>query len=64
MVMEEMLDLIEKIELKVKLIERYTMEKEAMEKKLYALCHKLRNKNQLEIWERTWDCLIWAVNRQ
>lgn len=48
---DEMLDLIEKIEKKEKLIEQYTIEKQSMERKLYALCHKLRNKDQLEIWK-------------
>lgn len=48
---DELIDLIAKIEQKAKLIEQFTYEKNAMEKKLYALARKAReDKRQLEIW--------------
>lgn len=49
--MDEIIDLIAKIEMKAKLIQQYTYEKEAMERKLYALARKAReDKRQLEIF--------------
>lgn len=49
--MDEITDLIAKIEMKAKLIQQYTYEKEAMEKKLYALARKAReDKRQLDLW--------------
>lgn len=49
--MNEIIDLIDKIEYKAKLIQQYTYEKEAMEKKLYALAKKAReDKRQLNLF--------------
>lgn len=51
---DELIDLIAKIEAKAKQIEQYTYEKEAMEKRLYALARKAReDKRQMEI---QWGC--------
>lgn len=48
-----MIELIAKIELKKKLIEQYTYEKEAMEKKLYALARKAEeDKRQLNLFDQ------------
>lgn len=49
--MDEIIDLIAKIEHKEKLIRQFTLEKEAMEKKLYALARKAKeDKRQLDLW--------------
>ena len=49
--MDEILDLIAKIEEKKKLVERYGFEIQAMEKRLYALQRKAReDKRQLNLF--------------